>query len=69
MAEFTEVMNVRQAALYLSVAHDTLCRHAREGNIPAFRISRRWRFKKALLDLWMERTSKTDERQKKRLPE
>lgn len=68
MSEFTEVMNVRQAALYLGVAHDTLYRHAREGNIPAFRIGRRWRFKKGLLDLWMEGTNETNERQKERLP-
>lgn len=49
-----EVMNVRQAAAYLGVSADTLYKHLSEGTIPAFRLGQRWRFKKSVLDGWME---------------
>jgi len=57
MAESREVMNIRQASQYLGVSPDTLYKYVSEGRIPAFKLGNRWRFKKALLDTWMEQQS------------
>lgn len=52
-----EVMDIRQAADYLGISGDTLYRYASEGFVPAFKLGNRWRFKKNLLDAWMDRQS------------
>ena len=52
-----EVMDIRQAAEYLGVSGDTLYRYASEGVVPAFKLGNRWRFKKTLLDAWMDEKS------------
>ncbi len=52
-----EVMDIRQAAGYLGISSDTLYRYASEGFVPAFKLGNRWRFKKSLLDNWMDRQS------------
>ena len=52
-----EVMDIRQAADYLGISGDTLYRYASEGFVPAFKLGNRWRFKKTLLDNWMDRQS------------
>ncbi len=54
---FREVMDIRQAADYLGISSDTLYRYASEGFVPAFKLGNRWRFKKNLLDAWMDRQS------------
>ena len=52
-----EVMDIRQAADYLGISGDTLYRYASEGFVPAFKLGNRWRFKKTLLDAWMDEKS------------
>lgn len=52
-----EVMDIRQASDYLGISGDTLYRYASEGFIPAFKLGNRWRFKKTLLDAWMDEKS------------
>jgi excisionase family DNA binding protein len=52
-----EVMDIRQAAEYLGISGDTLYRYASEGVVPAFKLGNRWRFKKDLLDTWMDQQS------------
>ena len=52
-----EVMDIRQAADYLGISGDTLYRYASEGFIPAFKLGNRWRFRKSLLDGWMDEKS------------
>ena len=49
-----EVMDIRQAAEYLGISSDSLYKYASEGMIPAFKLGNRWRFKRSLLDSWME---------------
>lgn len=49
-----DVMDMRQAADYLGLSADSLYRYASEGRVPAFRFGNRWRFKKDLLDRWMD---------------
>ncbi len=52
-----DVMDIRQAADYLGISSDTLYRYASEAFVPAFKLGNRWRFKKNLLDAWMDRQS------------
>ncbi len=53
--ESREVMNIREASHYLGVSPDTLYRYIYEDRIPAFKLGNRWKFKKTVLDRWMER--------------
>jgi excisionase family DNA binding protein len=57
---FPEVMNLRQAASYLGISPDMLCQYVKLCHIPGFKLGNRWRFKKTLLDKWMEEKSKRD---------
>lgn len=52
-----EVLDIRQASDYLGISGDTLYRYASEGFVPAFKLGNRWRFKKSLLDAWMDEKS------------
>ncbi len=52
-----EVLDIRQASEYLGISGDTLYRYASEGFVPAFKLGNRWRFKKNLLDAWMDEKS------------
>jgi excisionase family DNA binding protein len=52
-----EVMDIRQASDYLGISGDTLYRYASEGFVPAFKLGNRWRFRKSLLDSWMDEKS------------
>ena len=61
MADAREVMNIRQASQYLGVSPDTLYRYVSEEKIPAFKLGNRWKFKKSLLDTWMENQSLSSE--------
>ncbi len=61
MADAREVMNIRQASQYLGVSPDTLYKYVSEEKIPAFKLGNRWKFKKSILDGWMEDKSLTAE--------
>ncbi len=54
MADVDEVLDVQAAAAYLKLNDQTLRRFAREGQVPAFRLGGRWRFKRSVLDAWAE---------------
>ena len=49
------IMTIEEVARYLSLHELTVRRLAREREIPAFKVGRQWRVKKALLDRWIER--------------
>ena len=53
--ESREVMNIREASQYLGISPDTLYRYIYEAQIPAFKLGNRWKFKKTVLDRWMEK--------------
>lgn len=57
MAEIREVMDIREASEYLGVSRETLYKYIYEEKIPAFKLGNRWKFKKTVLDRWMERQS------------
>lgn len=50
-----EVMNVKEASDYLGISPDTLYRYVYQDKIPAFKLGNRWKFKKTILDRWIER--------------
>jgi excisionase family DNA binding protein len=52
MERLKEVMTLREASQYLGISPDTLYKYLNESKIPAL-----WRFKKDLLDRWMEKKS------------
>ena len=60
MGRHKEVMTLREASQYLGVSPDTLYKYLNEHKIPAFKLGNRWRFKKDLLDRWMERVSERE---------
>jgi excisionase family DNA binding protein len=60
-ADSREVMNIRQASQYLGVSPDTLYKYVYEEKIPAFKLGNRWKFKKTILDQWMEQKSSAGE--------
>ena len=68
MADSREVMNIRQASQYLGVSPDTLYKYVYEEKIPAFKLGNRWKFKKTILDTWMERKSLVGEGRGKKKP-
>ena len=61
MADAREVMNIGQASQYLGVSPDTLYKYVSEEKIPAFKLGNRWKFKKSILDTWMESKSLNSE--------
>ncbi len=61
MADAREVMNIRQASHYLGISPDTLYKYVSEEIIPAFKLGNRWKFKKSILDSWMENQSLSGE--------
>ncbi len=62
MANSPEVMDCREASAYLGVSRDTLYKYAVEKKLPAFKLGNRWRFKKSILDRWMDAKSSSHRR-------
>ena len=50
-----EIMDILEAAEYLGLHPETLRAKARAGALPAAKLGRRWRFRKADLDAWLSR--------------
>jgi excisionase family DNA binding protein len=65
MVQLKEVMNVREASQYLGISPDTLYKYVSLDRIPAFKLGNRWRFKKTVLDEWMEIKSKNGLKEKR----
>ncbi|MBW1679751.1 MAG: helix-turn-helix domain-containing protein [Deltaproteobacteria bacterium] len=63
--DFPEVMDVKEASKYLGVKPDTIYRHIHSDKIPAFKLGGLWRFKKKVLDEWMENQSKNSKPRKR----
>ena len=49
-----KLMTVKEVAGYLRLDEHTVYRMARKGEIPAYKVAGQWRFKKVLLDKWLE---------------
>ena len=59
----TDVMTVSEVAEYLRVNPQTVYRKAKAGELPAVRIGRAIRFRKAELDEWMKTAGRLVEAQ------
>jgi excisionase family DNA binding protein len=66
MIELREVMDIREASQYLGVSRETLYKYISEERLPAFKLGNRWKFKKTVLDRWMERQSARHEERSER---
>ncbi len=66
MAETREVMDIHEASQYLGVSRETLYKYVWEERIPAFKLGNRWKFKKTVLDRWMEKQSTEHDRRPRR---
>ena len=68
MSEPREVMDIREASEYLGVSRETLYKYVCEDKVPAFKLGNRWKFKKTVVDRWMEEQSaQPEERTSRRL--
>ena len=48
------VLTVHEVAEYLRISEAKVYRLAREGELPVIRIGKTWRFRRDLLDDWLE---------------
>lgn len=62
LMETREVMGMREASEYMGVSRETLYKYLNEGRIPGFKLGNRWKFKKTVLDRWMEAQSGQESR-------
>ncbi len=49
------VMTVSELADYLKMKDVTIYKHAQKGQIPAFKVGSKWRFKRETIDKWIEK--------------
>ncbi len=52
-----ELLNIKEAASYLRLNSMTVYKLAQKRRIPAFKVGGNWRFKKDLLEKWLEQKS------------
>lgn len=57
-----EVMTAAELADYLSFSKNWVYRKAEAGEIPGVKLGNRWRFKKAVIDRWLEKRIAAEER-------
>ncbi|RLG43796.1 MAG: DNA-binding protein [Thermoproteota archaeon] len=55
-----KLMTLKEVAEYLRLDEHTVYRMARKGKIPAFKIAGQWRFKKELIEKWLEQKIKSE---------
>jgi excisionase family DNA binding protein len=55
MSDFPDVMTIEQVAEYLQLHPQVVYRHVKAGTLPASRIGRTIRFKKSVLDAFLEK--------------
>ena len=54
-----KLLTVKEIAEYLQLDEHTIYRMARKGKIPAFKVAGQWRFKKELIEKWLEKKMET----------
>jgi len=47
-------MTVKQVAAYLSINERTVLNLVGEGSLPGFKVGNQWRFRKAMIDTWLD---------------
>jgi two-component system, response regulator, stage 0 sporulation protein F len=51
----SEIMTAQELSAYLKITTTTIYKLAQQGGIPSFKIGSEWRFKKELVDRWLEK--------------
>ena len=49
-----KLWTVKEVAEYLQLDEHTVYRMARKGEIPAYKVAGQWRFKRELIEKWLE---------------
>ncbi len=49
------IMTVHDIAMYLRLSEAKVYKLAKDGQLPALRVGKSWRFRKDLIDEWMRR--------------
>lgn len=49
-----EIMTLKEVAEYLKLAEKTAYRLAADGTIPGFKVGGSWRFRKAIIEDWID---------------
>ena len=52
--QHSDIMTLREVAKYLGLHVMTVYKLTREGRVPAAKIGGQWRFKREVLDSWLE---------------
>jgi len=52
--KISDVLTIKELAVYLKIPKSTLYKIVREGKIPSQKIGRHWRFHKGAIDHWLE---------------
>jgi excisionase family DNA binding protein len=50
----TDILTVRELAEYLKLSRAKIYQMAREGELPGTKLGTHWRFRRDLIDLWLE---------------
>ena len=51
------LLTTEQVAEYLKIDKFTLYRLVTQGKVPAFKVGSQWRFKRKLIDAWLQKNS------------
>jgi excisionase family DNA binding protein len=51
--QYPEVMTIKQVAEYIQIDAQSIYKMAQRGKIPCAKIAGQWRFKKSILDEWL----------------
>jgi len=61
-----KLWTVKEVAEYLQLDEHTIYRMAREGKIPAFKVANQWRFKREMIEEWLQRQINTHKKEWKK---
>lgn len=53
-----EIMTAQELSAYLKITTTTIYKLAQQGELPSFKVGSEWRFKKELIDRWLEKGAK-----------
>lgn len=55
-----EVLTIDELAVYLKVSKSTLYKLVQEGKVPGQKVGKHWRFKRDVIDRWLDTSAKTE---------
>lgn len=59
MTDQSDIMTIEEVSAYLRVPVSSLYKLAQQGKIPASKVGRHWRFRRGLIDQWMDNQANT----------